>query len=296
MNIKRFLLIMVIMLLTFSISAFASANGVVNTDVLNFRSGPGTGYTLLGQFVRNEVVGIVEHVNSEWVKVSFNGRIGYVCTKYLTIREVQPVVNREDAIRPVSIEASGYVSSNGLNFREQPEFSDNVICTIPKYTQVWVIEDAGYGWGKVYYNDRAGYVSLQYITMGQAPQAPETVSAGQKIVEMAKQYLGTPYVYGGNGPKSFDCSGFTKYIYGKYGITLNRTAASQLQHGYAVSKSELKPGDLVFFKKGGSVNHVGIYVGDGKMIHASSPGDVVKYDTLLSGYYNTYYYAARRLL
>ena len=132
--------------------------------------------------------------------------------------------------------------------------------------------------------------------MGQAPQAPETVSAGQKIVEMAKQYLGTPYVYGGNGPKSFDCSGFTKYIYGKYGITLNRTAASQLQHGYAVSKSELKPGDLVFFKRGGSVNHVGIYVGDGKMIHASSPGDVVKYDTLLSGYYNTYYYAARRLL
>lgn len=292
----KFILVTIILLLAFSTSAFASEYGVVNTDVLNFRSGAGTGYGLLGQFVKGEIVQVVEHVNSEWAKVSFNGRTGYVCKKYIDIRKTETVANRNDAVRPVSVEASGYVSTSSLNFRSQPEFGDNIIASLPMYTQLWVIDNVGYGWGKVYYNDTVGYVSLEYITMGQAPQAPAQTSIGSNVVEYAKKFLGKPYVYGGNGPNSFDCSGFTKYVYKNFGINIERTSYSQLNNGYYVSKDALQPGDIVFFKQGSSVDHVGIYVGNGQMIHASSPGDVVKYDSITSGYYNKYYYSARRVI
>lgn len=292
MNIKKISIISLILFM-FSISAFAANIGVVNTDVLNFRSGPGTGYQLLGQFVRGEMMTVIETVDSEWSKVNFNGRIGYVATRYLNIRE-EGLTSRGDITRPVSVEASGYVNTSALNFRYEADQTSGIIATLPQYTQFWVIDDMGNGWFKVYYNNTAGYVASQYVAMGQAPQPVS--SAGQNVVEYAKQFLGRPYVYGGNGPNSFDCSGFAKYVYGHFGINLSRTSYTQVNEGYYVSKDNLQPGDLIFFKRGGSINHVGIYVGDGTMIHASSPGDVVKYDTILSGYYNTYYYTARRVL
>ena len=94
------------------------------------------------------------------------------------------------------------------------------------------------------------------------------------MVAYAKQFLGTPYVYGGNGPNSFDCSGFTKYVYAHFGVTLNRTATDQLANGASVSKSQLQPGDLVFFKANTTkpVSHVGIYIGGGQMIHCATYG------------------------
>ena len=121
---------------------------------------------------------------------------------------------------------------------------------------------------------------------------------GQQVVDYAKQYLGTPYVYGGNGPNSFDCSGYTSYVYRHFGYTLNRTASGQLSNGVSVSKSELQPGDLVFFKDGGSkpVSHVGIYIGGGQFIHASTSTYEVRINDLTSGYYNNVYVYARRIL
>ena len=95
-----------------------------------------------------------------------------------------------------------------------------------------------------------------------------------RAVEYAMQYLGVPYVWGGNGPNCFDCSGLTKYVYGHFGYTLNRTASAQLSNGVSVSRSELQPGDLVFFDNGKvstPVSHVGIYIGGNQFIHASSP-------------------------
>ena len=293
MNIKK-IIIATAILLMFSVSAIAANIGVVNTDVLNFRSGPGTGYTLLGQFVRGEMMQIVETVDSEWSKVNFNGRIGYVSTKYLSIREDNNTSNRGSVERPVSVEATGYSIASVLNFRTEPSTDSNVIHKIPKYTQFWVIDYVGNGWYKIYYNETAGYVSSQYVAMGQAPYVPN--SAGTNIVEYAKQFIGKPYVYGGNGPNSFDCSGFVKYVYSHFGINLTRTSYSQVNEGYYVSKDNLQAGDLVFFKSGGSINHVGIYIADGVMIHASSPGDYVKYDSITSGYYNNHYYTARRVL
>ena len=115
---------------------------------------------------------------------------------------------------------------------------------------------------------------------------------------LAKQYLGTPYVLGGNGPSSFDCSGFTKYIYAQFGYTLNRTATDQLQNGVSVSRSELQPGDLVFFKYNTSkpVSHVGIYIGGGEFIHASTNRYMVQIDQMNSGHYANVFVYARRIL
>lgn len=98
------------------------------------------------------------------------------------------------------------------------------------------------------------------------------------VVAYASNFLGTPYQYGGNGPSTFDCSGFTCYVFRHFGIGLPRTAAGQQGVGVAVSSANLQPGDLVFF--GSPAHHVGIYVGNGCYIHAPRTGDVVKISPL----------------
>lgn len=124
-------------------------------------------------------------------------------------------------------------------------------------------------------------------------------STGEEIAALAQEYLGCPYVYGGSGPDSFDCSGFTMYIYKQFGVNLSHSATAQSKVGEYVDKEDLMPGDLVFFKDYQTmdgIGHCGIYVGDGDFIHASSgTGYCVKTSTLLSGSYNTRYETARRI-
>ena len=109
--------------------------------------------------------------------------------------------------------------------------------------------------------------------------------------------MGCKYVYGGNGPNSFDCSGFTKYIYKQFGVTLNRSSKDQVNNGVAVSKSNLQQGDLVFFSTNGVYpTHVGIYIGDGNIVHASTAKDGVKISSLNTSYYTTNSFAARRIV
>lgn len=98
------------------------------------------------------------------------------------------------------------------------------------------------------------------------------VSANFDIVETALQYLGTPYVWGGTSPWGFDCSGLMQYVYAQHGIYLSRTTYTQIYDGVQVSASNLQPGDLIF----PNADHVGMYIGNGQMIHAPQPGDVVK--------------------
>jgi peptidoglycan hydrolase CwlO-like protein len=102
--------------------------------------------------------------------------------------------------------------------------------------------------------------------------------SSNSIVAYASNFLGTPYQWGGNGPSTFDCSGFTSYVYSHFGIGLPRVAADQQNVGTPVSRDQLQPGDLVFF--GSPAHHVGIYVGDGCFIHAPKTGDVVKISPL----------------
>lgn len=100
------------------------------------------------------------------------------------------------------------------------------------------------------------------------------ISKGEEIILTAQTFMGTKYVWAANGPDCFDCSGFTRYVYKEHGMTIPRYSGNQAKVGITVGYDELKIGDLVFFdtekKYRGKVNHVGIYIGDGKFIHASS--------------------------
>ena len=117
-----------------------------------------------------------------------------------------------------------------------------------------------------------------------------TSLSSNAIVAYASNFLGTPYVWGANGPNSFDCSGFTKYVYSHFGVSLTRTTYTQINEGSYVSRDNLEPGDLVFFGSG-SPHHVGIYVGNNSYIHAPRTGDVVKVSPLT----RSDYLSARRI-
>lgn len=127
--------------------------------------------------------------------------------------------------------------------------------------------------------------------------APATSGVASKVIATAKSYLGVPYVWGGASPSGFDCSGFINYVYGKHGISLPRVTSDLYKAGTGVSKSSLKPGDLVFFetyKPGPS--HVGIYLGGSQFIHASSGSEKVIVSSLGSSYYTSHYIGSRRVL
>ncbi|HBQ85237.1 MAG TPA: peptidoglycan endopeptidase [Syntrophomonas sp.] len=135
-----------------------------------------------------------------------------------------------------------------------------------------------------------------------APAATPSRSGGStdaaRIVEYAAKYIGTPYAYGGQSPSGFDCSGFVGYVFAQFGYSLPRVAADQYTYGVAVAAGNLEAGDLLFFTCGSSnINHVGIYCGNNRFIHSSSPssGGVI-YSSLQEGYYANCYAGAKRII
>ncbi|NEU05578.1 cell wall-binding repeat-containing protein [Clostridium senegalense] len=109
---------------------------------------------------------------------------------------------------------------------------------------------------------------------------------GQEVVNYAMNYLGTPYVWGGDSPAGFDCSGFAQYVYRHFGVEITRTTYTQVTQGSYVARENLRPGDLVFFTYSGDgeAEHVGMYVGNNSYIHCPQPGDVVRVSTIGYGY------------
>jgi cell wall-associated NlpC family hydrolase len=127
------------------------------------------------------------------------------------------------------------------------------------------------------------------------PAEPEP-TAGEKIVGIAAGLIGTPYRYGGETPKKgFDCSGLVFYSFERVGLKVPRTAADQRKAAERVKREKLEPGDLVFFRsRQGRVDHVGIYAGDGRFIHAPNEGKVVSYAYLHDPYYEKHFVSAGR--
>lgn len=149
-----------------------------------------------------------------------------------------------------------------------------------------------------------GMSTLMATGAGTAPVAAASVtsSTGQAIVNLGKKYMGVRYVFGASTSttKSFDCSSFMKYIFSKYGVNLPRSSVAQSKVGSAVSKANLRVGDLVFFSSGSRANgrnvtHVAVYAGNGKILHTyGSPG--VTISDLNSGNWKRTYLKARRVL
>lgn len=209
-----------------------------------------------------------------------------------------------------------YVNSTTVNLRRDANTTSEIIVTLAVNTAVEVVEEAN-GWSKVKVSGKEGYISSSLLSTtkqetsrgAEAPRklnqteqttnavsnAPAASGNGSSVVSKAKSYIGSKYIYGGMTPSGFDCSGFTSYIYKQFGVSLNRTAAGQYSNGTAINRSQLQAGDLVMFGKSG-INHVGIYMGGGMMVHAANPSRGVTTDTINSGYYNNNYVGARRVM
>ena len=139
-------------------------------------------------------------------------------------------------------------------------------------------------------------LTIFLFTDGTIPEASE---GGQAVCDIAAQFLGVPYVWGGTSPNGFDCSGLVQYVYAQLGFKLARVADDQMKEGIPVSRDQLMPGDIIGFSSsglGGYASHIGIYVGDGMMIHAPHTGDVVKYTSINSDYYASRFAGARRII
>ncbi len=209
----------------------------------------------------------------------------------------------------VTYPCAGYSTGNSVNVRSGPSTSHESYGKI-NYSDPVTVTALSDGWYQISYppaESGVAYIRADYISLSvPAPRvgdpvvygAPASVSAGERIVQIAEQFLGLPYVYGGSTPAGFDCSGFTSYVFKQLGYDLYRSSYQQIDNGVPVSKSELMPGDLLLFKRQGAsrIHHVGIYVGNGMMIHSPQTGDVIKYTSIVTGYYNNCYYAARRIV
>ncbi|MGL4913170.1 MAG: SH3 domain-containing protein [Romboutsia sp.] len=277
---------------------------VVTGNGVNFRKGPSTSYSSIGKLNKGNKVGFISESNG-WAKISYNGNIGYMSSQYLSnVSETPtppPTDNSDNTVKSTKV-----VTGNGVNFRKGPSTSYSSIGKLNKGAEVGYISESN-GWAKIRYNGNIGHMSSKYLsnkgelppTGGNNENLPSSDKA-DKVINFGKTLLGKPYVWGAEGPNSFDCSGFTQYVFKKsVGVSIPRVSRDQSKFGQSVSRSNLRKGDLIFFDTEGSnngyVSHVGIYMGDNQFIHASSSGKKVMISSM-SSYYNGAFVNARRVL
>ncbi len=203
-------------------------------------------------------------------------------------------------ILDVSASERGYVTCDVLNVRESPNTNCGIVDRMSYGTGFEIIYTDN-GWYNIKMdNGITGFVSAAYVnkTSELSDLFYNGTNTGAEIAKLAHNYIGSRYSYGSSGPNTFDCSGFTSYLYKQFGYSLPRTSTSQSQIGVQVQKESLVPGDILCFsnRRDRKVNHVGIYVGDSKFIHASTSVRGVVKDDLNTDYYVRNYVCARRIL
>ncbi len=261
-------------------------NGRVSSNVnLNVRSGPGTNYSIKSSLSPGRVVFLLTKSNG-WYKIQLSdGTEGWISSSYVSINQTY---------------GKATVS---LNVRSGPSTQYSVKTTlIPG--EVVTITGSSNSWYEVKTNSNlTGWVSSRYIEITDGlvedDDNESEDSKNDKVIDIAMKQLGKPYVWGGNGPNSFDCSGFTRYVYlNARNVSLPRVSYEQAKYGQAVATTDLKKGDLLHFAtvSPGRTSHVGIYIGNNEFIHASGSQtrpDKVKIDSL-TGYYKNVLLGARR--
>lgn len=274
---------------------------------------------------KDEEVIITETIN-DWVCVQTKTTKGWIYKEKLKSKEdkkEEKQTTEQNQVEEESKLKTLYIGSESVNLRKEANTNSEVVTKLSLNTAVDVYAEEN-GWSKVKVNGNEGYISSSLLSekkkeTSRSLETPRTKTSenssentktsqekettttvqvsgkGATAVETAKKYIGCSYVYGASGPSSFDCSGFTSYVFKQHGISLNRTAAGQYSNGVAVSRNQLQPGDLVMFGKSG-INHVGIYIGGGQIVHAANKSRGVTTDTINSGYYNNNYVGARRVM
>lgn len=291
---------------------------------------PSINATDIVEVKKDEKVEVIETING-WVCIQTETTKGWIRSNKLKEvdeqseqqiqeqNEEDKIVQQSEVIQETKLKTA-YINSQTVNLRKEANTNSDILAKLSLNTAVDVYSEEN-GWSKVKAEEKEGYISSSLLSDKkqettrslETPRSTETTTSketqqqetnttvvptsgkGSTVVETAKNYIGSSYVYGASGPNSFDCSGFTSYVFKQHGVTLNRTAAGQYSNGVAVSRDQLQPGDLVMFGKSG-INHVGIYIGGGQIVHAANTSRGVTTDTINSGYYNNNYVGARRVI
>jgi uncharacterized protein YgiM (DUF1202 family) len=206
--------------------------------------------------------------------------------------------NAEDISLEEQSSEMGIVTVDVLNVRSGPSTETEIVGKLSLGTSIEILSESE-NWYKISFNSKTAYICGEYIKIVNSALIEKQNLNGIGVVEYAKKFIGTPYAYGGNTPKGFDCSGFVQYVMSNFEVKMPRSSTEQYSVGERVNKSQLIPGDLVYFKyssNSNNLNHVGIYVGEGNFIHSTAPGQAVRIDTLASGYFSNYYYGATRII
>lgn len=262
--------------------------GIANVaDHLNVRATADDNSKIVGKMSNNtacEILGFEgnkAHITSGSVE-------GYVSTDFLLMGN--GAVERANSV----IQNLATVKADGLKLRQEPSTEAPVAGMVAYGEELAVLSELD-GWVQISYDGTPAYVSSEYVSVDMKLKTAlnmteflygEGVSNVRvELCEYAKQFIGNPYVWGGVSlTKGADCSGFVLSVYAKYGIGLPHSSRAQANMGTSINMSEAKPGDLVFYAKGGRINHVAIYIGGGQVCHASSPKTGIR---VSSAYYRT---------
>lgn len=254
--------------------------GISNVDDnLNVRQTPDENGKLIGKLPKNAACELLEK-EGEWTHIKSGKVDGYVKSEFL-LEGWEAKKRATEQLSKVAV-----VNTSSLKVREEPNTECEVITLVPNGEELEVVEEQG-DWVKIMIDDEENYVSAEYVNIEEKLGSAITLTEllyGQgvsdvriELCQYAKQFVGNPYVWGGTSlTKGADCSGFVLSVFKKYGVYLPRTSGSQANAGTKISISEAKPGDLIFYAKGGRINHVAIYIGGGQVVHASSPKTGIK--------------------
>jgi cell wall-associated NlpC family hydrolase len=263
--------------------------GIANVDTsnLNVREEPSTDSKIVGKMTSHNACEIID-TDGDWYQIKSGNVSGYVKSEYL--------YTGEEAIEIAKEEVTTYatVTTETLRVRSE-ESTDSDIVSLVNIGEDLVVVDESDEWALVEVDDESGYVYKEYVTIAQKLPTAKTVTElkyGEgvsdvrvELVQYALQFVGNRYVWGGESlTKGVDCSGFTMKIYEKFGIYLPHSSRAQPSYGTKIKASEAKPGDLFFYGSGKSISHVGIYIGDGQIVHASNKRDGIK---ISNCYYRT---------
>lgn len=270
--------------------------GTITGSSVRMRAGASASTSILTVMDKNTTVAVLGKAADGWYRISCKGKTGFVSADYLKLDENGVFT------------AYGRVNEDSVYVRSAATTDSEIVADLSKNTAL-TISGLSNGWYSVTCTDGStGYIrgdlvdldaSAKYALIAATPSAN-----GQAMVDLAMEFLGVRYVYGGSGPNTFDCSGFTMYLCEQFGISLPHSATSQWLSGKGVqirSVSDMQPGDLVFFcdptrSDGKACSHCGVYIGDGKFIHASSSKAKVVISDLTTGYYARYYVGGLRIV